>query len=92
MEPKFALVQIGKTTNVFIDGKYITDGIEDLTYHARNENGELCPNLELKINVQNFSFDGGISLDQFIETLSKKTKILSEVAKAVSSKNTQESD
>lgn len=92
MKPKFALVQIGKTTNVFIDGKYITNGIEDLTYHARNENGELCPNLELKIDVQNFSFDGGISLNKFIETLNKKTKILSEVAKAVSSKNTQESD
>lgn len=26
MKPKFALVQIGKTTNVFIDGKYITNG------------------------------------------------------------------
>lgn len=92
MEPKFALVQIGKTTNVFIDGKYITNGIEDLTYHARNENGELCPALELKINVQNFSFDGGIALDQFVETLNRKKKILSEVAKVASSKNTQESD
>ena len=37
MNPKFALVQIGKSTNVFIDGKYITNGIEDLNYHARNE-------------------------------------------------------
>ena len=52
MNPKFALVQIGKSTNVFIDGKYITNGIEDLTYHARNEKGELCPNVEMRINIQ----------------------------------------
>lgn len=92
MKPKFALVQIGKTTNVFIDGKYITSGIEDVNYYARNEKGELCPTVELSINIQDFSFDGDITLEQFVETMNRKRKILSEVAKAVSSKNTQESD
>lgn len=74
MNPKFALVQIGKSTNVFIDGKYITNGIEDLTYHARNEKGELCPNIEMRINIQEFSFDSNITLERFIEMMDKKRK------------------
>lgn len=92
MKPKFALVQIGKTTNIFFDGKNIADGVEDLTYHARNEKGELCPTVEMKINIQDFSFDSNITLERFIEMMDKKKKVLSEVAEAVGSKNTQESD
>lgn len=92
MNPKFALVQIGKSTNIFFDGKNITDGVEDLIYHARNEAGELCPTVEMKINIQDFSFDSNITLERFIEMMDKKKKVLSEVAEAVGSKNTQEND
>lgn len=92
MNPKFALVQIGKSTNVFIDGKYIANGIEDLTYHARNEKGELCPNVEMRINIQEFSFDGGVTFEQFVESVNSKRKTLSEVAEMVDSKDTQGND
>lgn len=92
MNPKFALVQIGKSTNVFIDGKYITNGIEDLTYHARNEKGELCPNVEMRINIQEFSFDGGVTFEQFVESVNSKRKNLSEVAEMADSKDTQGND
>lgn len=37
MNPKFALVQIGKSTNVFIDGKYITNGIEALKRNSMEQ-------------------------------------------------------
>ena len=90
MEPKFALVQLGKTTNIFIDGKYITAGVEDLTYHARNENDDFCPTVEMRINIQNFSFDSDITLEQFMEKVNGKRKILSEAAEIVISENTKE--
>lgn len=92
MNPKFALVQIGNSTNVFIDGKYITNGIEDLNYHARNESGELCPTVEMRINIQEFSFDGGIEFEQFVESVNSKRKTLSEVAEMADSKDTQGND
>ena len=92
MNPKFALVQIGKSTNVFIDGKYITNGIEDLNYHARNEIGELCPTVDMRINIQEFSFDGGIEFEQFVELVNSKRETLSEVAEMADSKDTQGND
>lgn len=90
MEPKFALVQLGNTTNVFIDGKYITNGVEDLIYHARNENEELCPTVEMRINIQKFSFDSDITLEQFMKNVNGKRKFLSEVAEMIRSEDTQE--
>lgn len=92
MNPKFALVQIGKSTNVFIDGKYITNGIEDLNYHARNESVELCPTVDMRINIQEFSFDGGITFEQFVESVNSKMETLSEVAEMADSKDTQGND
>lgn len=92
MNPKFALVQIENSTNVFIDGKYITNGIEDLKYYARNENGELCPTVYMRINIQEFSFDGGITFEQFVESVNSKMKTLSEVAEMADSKDTQGND
>jgi hypothetical protein len=92
MNTKFALAQIGKTTNIFFDGKNITDGVEDLIYHARNEAGELCPTVEMRINIQEFSFDGGITFEQFVESVNSKRKTLSEVAEMADSKDTQGND
>ena len=92
MNPKFALVQMGKSTNVFIDGKYITNGIEDLNYRARNESGELCPTVDMRINIQEFSFDGGIEFEQFLELVNSKRETLSEVAEMADSKDTQGND
>lgn len=92
MNSKFALVQIGKTTNIFFDGKNITDGVEDLTYHARNEKGELCPTVEMRINIQEFSFDDGITFEQFVESVNSKRKTLSEVTEMADSKDTQGND
>lgn len=77
---------------MLLSTKYITNGIEDLTYHARNEKGELCPNVEMRINIQEFSFDGGVTFEQFVESVNSKRKTLSEVAEMVDSKDTQGND
>ena len=72
LEPKFALVTVGRYTHVFLDGKCISEGIDDITYYARNEKGELRPTVDMKINVQNFSFTEGQTLEEFFEKIRKR--------------------
>lgn len=72
MEPKFALIELAGCTYVFMDGKCISDGIEDITYHAKDEKGNLNPTIDMKINVKDFSFEGGKTLEEFFEDVRKK--------------------
>lgn len=72
MEPKFALVTIGRYTHVFLNGRCISEGIEDIKYSARDEKGELRPTVDMKINVQNFSFSEGQTLEEFFEDVRKR--------------------
>ena len=72
MEPKFALVTLGSGTYVFLDGRCISDGIEDVNYSARDEKGALHPTVDIKINVQNFSFSEGQTLEEFFEDIRRK--------------------
>lgn len=64
MEPKFAIVTLEKSTYVFLDGKCINDGLKNVKFSARDENGALEPTAELTVAVDRFSAQG-ITLEQF---------------------------
>lgn len=72
LEPKFALIEMAGCTFVFLDGKCISEGIENITYHAKDEQGRLEPTIDMKINVRNFSFESGKTLEEFFEDVRKK--------------------
>ena len=74
MKPRFAIVQVGEFSYVFLDGRLISSGIKDITYHAKNENGKLEPTIDMKINLQDFSFKEGITVEEFL----KEMKMLEE--------------
>lgn len=67
MIPKLMIAAVGSATYVFLDGKCISDGVEDLKYSARSEKGELCPTLDMKINIKGFSFESGMSIEEFMK-------------------------
>lgn len=72
MVPKLMIAAVGRSTYVFLEGKCISEGVEDLKYSARDEKGNLCPTLDLKIDVKNFSFESGMTIEDFLE---KSTEI-----------------
>lgn len=72
VKPKFALIEMAGCTYVFMDGKCISEGIEDITYHAKNEEGRLEPTIDMKINIRDFSFENGKTLEEFFEDVRKK--------------------
>lgn len=72
LEPKFALIEMAGCTFAFLDGKCISGGIEDITYHAKDEQGRLEPTIDMKINVRKFSFENGKTLEEFFEDVRKK--------------------
>lgn len=72
MEPKFALIELDGCTYVFMDGKCISEGIEDITYHAKDEKGKLNPKVDVTIDIKNFSFESGKTLEEFFEDVRKK--------------------
>lgn len=74
MKPRFAIVQVGKFSYVFLDGRLISSGIKDITYYAKNENGNLEPTIDMKIDLQDFSFKEGITVEEFL----KEMKMLEE--------------
>lgn len=51
----------------FWKGNVLAEGVEDLKYSARDEKGNLCPTLDLKIDVKNFSFESGMSIEEFMK-------------------------
>ena len=67
MVPKLMIAAVGRSTYVFLEGKCISEGVEDLKYSARDEKGNLCPTLDLKIDVKNFSFESGMSIEEFMK-------------------------
>lgn len=42
MVPKLMIAAVGRSTYVFLEGKCISEGVEDLKYSARDEKGNLC--------------------------------------------------
>lgn len=66
MKPKFALVTVGNTTHVFLDGRCISKGLEDVNFSARNDEGKLQPTVDLKVNIQDFALEKGQTLNDFI--------------------------
>lgn len=66
MIPKLLLATCGKSTYVFLDGKCISEGVLDLKYSALDEEGKLCPTVDMKIDVNNFSFEG-MSVEEFLQ-------------------------
>lgn len=67
MVPKLMIATVGVGTYVFLDGRCISAGVTDLKYSALDEKGKLCPTLEMKIDVNNFSFKGGMSIEEFLK-------------------------
>ena len=67
MVPKLMIAVVGRSTYVFLEGECISEGVEDLKYSARDEKGNLCPTLDLKINVKDFSFESGMSIEEFMK-------------------------
>lgn len=53
---KFRLVSTGKYVFAELDGKTIGSGITDLCFKAKNEDGVLKNQLELKIDLDCFEF------------------------------------
>lgn len=74
MKPRFAIINVGRETHVFLRGKDISEGILDLHYHATDKDGNLSPTVEMTINVEGFSFDDGCTIEEFFQ----KTKELDE--------------
>lgn len=70
--PKLMIAAVGTATYVFLDGKCISDGLEDLKYSAVDKDGKLSPILDMKINVSSFSFESGMTIEEFLE---KSTEI-----------------
>lgn len=78
MVPKLMIMTVGKTTQVFLDGKRIGDGVKDLIYSARNSEGELNPTLKLlEIDINKFSLDKDEDLNEFMEDIKFTRKLLS---------------
>ena len=65
----FAIVQSGFSTFVFLDGRCISEGIKDMTYHARDEEGKVKPTLDLKIDLESFSFKEGMTLEEYFKDM-----------------------
>lgn len=65
--PKLVIAAEGKETYVFLDGRCISEGISDLKYSALDEKGELRPTLDMKIDVNSFSFEKGMSIEEFMK-------------------------
>lgn len=74
--PKLAIVTVGKSTHVFLDGRCISEGLTDLKYSARNAQGEICPTLNMQIDVDKFSLDKGYTLDDFINVTRNREKLM----------------
>ena len=64
--PKLVIAAVGKSTYVFLDGRCISEGVSDLKYSALDEKGELRPTLDMKIDVNEFSFEKGMSIEEFL--------------------------
>lgn len=47
MIPEIAIFAIGKSTYLFIDGKCVSRDVENMSYSAKDEHGELCPTLKV---------------------------------------------
>lgn len=70
MIPKLIIVPLGKSTNVFLNGKRIGAGVKDLVYSARDKDGKLNPTLKLlEVDVNEFSLTEGKDFKDFYEML-----------------------
>ena len=47
MIPEIAIFAIGKATYLFVNGKCISEALEDMNYSAKDEHGKLCPTLKV---------------------------------------------
>lgn len=70
MIPKLMIMTLGTGTHVFLDGKRISKGVEDLVYSARDDKGNLCPTLQLlKVNVNDFSLENDVTLKELLKDM-----------------------
>lgn len=65
--PKLMIATDGIGTYAFLDGKCISEGVTDLKYSALDENGKPHPTLNMKIDVNSFSFEKGMSIEEFMK-------------------------
>lgn len=70
--PKLMIAAVEAATYVFLDGKCISDGLEDVKYSALSKDGKLSPTLDMKIDVNSFSFESGMTIEEFLK---KSTEI-----------------
>ena len=70
--PKLMIAAVGPATYVFLDGKCISEGVMDLKYSALGKDGKLSPTLDMKIDVNSFSFEPGMTIEEFLK---KSTEI-----------------
>lgn len=75
MVPKLMIATVGVGTYVFLDGRCISAGVTDLKYSALDEKEKLRPTLEMKIDVNNFSFKEGISIEEFLKESTELKKM-----------------
>lgn len=68
MKPKFIIAAFEKASYVFMGGKCISEGIRDISYHARDDQGNLRPTVNADINIQDFSFEG-MTFEEFWEKI-----------------------
>ena len=83
IKPKLALVSLGKATYVFLDGKCIIEGLLDVEYSAKDEKGDLRPTLDMKLDIQRFSFENGQTLESFIKEVEKEREFLSGIKSTI---------
>ena len=78
MVPKLVIATLGHTTNVFLEGKQIGDGVEGLVYSAKDSDGNLNPTLKLlEVDVNRFSLEHGASLEDFLKKIGETREMLS---------------
>lgn len=102
VKPNIIIASFGKSTRVFLDGKEIGEGVGDLIYSARNDEGELSPTLKLlKVDLRNFTWEGATFEEELVglgvteegirkarESLEAKRAALSESESAKAAGNT----
>lgn len=67
-KPKFIIAAFDKASYVFMNGKCISEGLKNLSYHARDEQGNLRPMISADIDIQSFSFEG-MTFEEFWEKI-----------------------
>lgn len=79
MRPKLMIATVGKATYLFLDGKCISGGVLKADFSTHNGE-DLSPTLNLKINVDGFSFEDGETFEEFAKKIGDLREELSQLS------------